>query len=105
MRNQLWMSQLGHEADWREADLQLRRLAARRAALDAEEAKWLLRARGAGVHEHCGFGSFVEYCERVLGYKPHTTRERLRVAEALTELPEISKQLAQGELSYSAARE
>ena len=58
-------------------------MAARRARLDAEEARWPLAARRAKVHIHLGFGSFVEYAERILDYAPRTTHERLRVAEAL----------------------
>src|SRR5688572_10429984 len=68
---------------WREADLQLRSLAARRRALDVAEAHWLRVAREAQVHKHLGFGSFVEYIERTLGYRPRTALERLRVADAL----------------------
>ena len=90
---------------WRRADRALRALARRRAALDVDEARWLLEARRAKVHEHLGLGSFVEYCERVLGYRPRTTMERLRVAEAIAELPETRDALGAGELSYSAVRE
>src|ERR1041384_4360155 len=43
--------------------------------------------------------------ERVLGYRPHTARERMRVARALATLPEIALALARGGLSYSAVRE
>ena len=67
MTSEIETSQLGR-ASWQDADRTLRRLAARRSALDAEEARWLLIARRERVHEHHGFGSFVEYCERILGY-------------------------------------
>src|SRR5881628_937058 len=100
MSNHFGGSPLAHEAD-----RQLRTLAARRAALDVEEARWLVVARDEKVHEAYGFGTFVEYCERVLGYRSHTTRERLRVATALSSLPEITNALATGALSYSAVRE
>jgi hypothetical protein len=43
--------------------------------------------------------------ERILGYRPHTARERMRVARALVRLPETTAALARGELSHSAARE
>ena len=49
---------------------QLQKLATRRAALDAEEAKWLAIAQRERVHEELGLGSFREYVERVLGYPP-----------------------------------
>ncbi len=90
---------------WQEADAALRRIAKQRAALEAEEAHWLLRARDAAVHEHLGYATFLEYLERVLGWGPHTALERLRVAEALVELPAMSAAMAAGELCFSAARE
>ena len=96
---------LQREIDWREADRQLRRMAARRGEVDAEEARWLLAAQRAAVHRHLGFGSFAEYVERILGYAPRTTRERLRVAEALERLPATRDALASGRVAYSAVRE
>jgi len=91
--------------DWKEADRALRRIAARRAGLDAEEARWLLVARAAGAHVECGFATFGEYIEHVLGYGPRTLADRLRVAEALQTLPATRDALATGRISYSAARE
>jgi HNH endonuclease/Holliday junction resolvase RuvA-like protein len=83
----------------------LTRLARERAAADAEEGRWLLVAWQAGAHVHLGHGSFVEYVERLLGYSPRTTREKLRVAEALERLPRAARALEQGALSWCAARE
>jgi hypothetical protein len=91
--------------DWRSVDRQLRSLAQRRAALDVEEAQLLLLARRLDVHVPLGYGTFVEYVERVLGYRPRTAQERLRVAERLEELPATRAALAAGEVSYSAVRE
>lgn len=90
---------------WREIDRQLRRIARRRAALDAEEAHWLLAAHRGEVHARLGFASFVEYVERVLGHGPRVALDRLRVAEALEQLPAIQAALAAGEIVYSAVRE
>jgi hypothetical protein len=90
---------------WRDVDRQLRRLAARRAALDAAEAHWLREARRTQVHRHLGYGSLVEYLERTLGYQPRTALERLRVAEALAQLPAMTAALADGRMAYSAVRE
>ena len=42
---------------------------------------------------------------RVLGYGPHAARERMRVAQALTALPETTTALSRGDLTYSAVRE
>ncbi len=91
--------------DWREIDRRMRRLAARRAVLDAEEARLLVAARKAAIHRHLGFGSFGEYLERVLGYAPSTGRDRMRVAEALAELPETAAALEAGQVSFSKVRE
>src|SRR6187549_3718771 len=93
------------ESDWRSAHAALTRLARERAAADAEEGRWLLVAWRSGAHLHLGHGSFTEYVERLLGYSPRTTREKLRVAEALERLPEAARALEQGALSWCAARE
>src|SRR5262245_36610231 len=93
------------ERDWVRAHAALTRLARERAAADAEEGRWLLVAWRSGAHVHLGFGSFSEYVERLLGYSPRTTREKLRVAEALEVLPQAARALEQGALSWCAARE
>ena len=83
----------------------LSRLARERARADAEEGRWLLAALRSAAHVHLGFGSFGEYVERLFGYKPRSTQEKLRVAEALEALPVIARALEQGALNWSAARE
>jgi len=92
-------------ADWVTAHAALSRLAQERAALDVEEGRWLLCALRSSVHVHLGYGSFLEYIERLFGYKPRTTREKLRVAEALEVLPRVAHALEAGALSWCAARE
>ncbi|HEX4334474.1 MAG TPA: hypothetical protein VH062_01095, partial [Polyangiaceae bacterium] len=67
--------------------------------------RWLLAALRSVAHVHLGYGSFGEYIERLFGYKPRSTQEKLRVAEALEELPAIAQALASGALNWSAARE
>jgi hypothetical protein len=57
------------------------------------------------VHVHLGYASFTEYLERLFGYKPRSSQEKLRVAEALESLPALGHALAIGELSWSAVRE
>src|SRR5688572_3926276 len=89
---------------WEVADKALRSIAKRRAALDMEEAEWLLRARDAQVHKHLGLATFTSYMERVLGYGPKAAQDRIRVAEALAVLPRMRAEMARG-LSFSAARE
>jgi hypothetical protein len=91
--------------DWVQAHAALSRLAQERAALDAEEGRWLLRAWRSAAHVHLGYGSFVQYIERLFGYKPRTTQEKLRVAEALEALPRLTSALEAGVLSWCATRE
>jgi hypothetical protein len=93
------------EASWLTAHEALSRLARQRATADAEEGRWLLAAQRAATHVHFGFGSFVEYAERLFGYKPRSTHEKLRVAEALEHLPALASALEEGRLSWSAVRE
>jgi hypothetical protein len=95
----------GNDEVWRDIDRRMRRLAARRSALDAEEARLLRAAKRAEIHKHLGLGTFDEYLERVLGYAPTTGRDKLRVAEALERLPAVERALRTGKLSYSAVRE
>jgi hypothetical protein len=90
---------------WVEAHEALSRLARQRAALDAEEGRWLLCALRSAAHVHLGFGSFSQYIEQLFGYRPRTTQEKLRVAEALEMLPLVAGALESGAVSWCAARE
>src|SRR5690606_23554278 len=83
---------------------ELRRIAKARGGLDLEEAAALREAQALGLWRRYGYGSLIEYMELELGYAPRAALERLRVAHAIVELPQIADGLAQGELSYSAAR-
>ena len=86
-------------------DLALRSIAKRRAALDAEEARWLREAEVAHIWKPLGMVSMLDYLERALGYTPRVALERLRVARALAELPVLTEALAAGALPFSALRE
>jgi hypothetical protein len=90
---------------WRRAHEELVRLAKKRAGLEFEEGRWLLRALRSGTHVELGYGSFYEYTERLFGYGPRLTQEKIRVAEALAELPETAEALRTGSMSFSAVRE
>jgi hypothetical protein len=81
------------------------RLAALHASLDWHEGRWLVAALRSGAHLELGYASFVEYVERLFGYGPRLTQEKLRVAEALEELPELDASLRSGVLNWSAVRE
>lgn len=91
--------------EWAIAHQELVRLAKARAVVDWEQGEWMLRALRAGVHVRLAYATFAEYIERLFGDKPRTTEERLRVAEALEELPEMSQLLRTGVLCWSAVRE
>ena len=93
------------DVSWRRAHEELVRLAKKRAGLDFEEGRWLLRAFRAGAHVELGLGSFNEYVERLFGYGPRFTQEKLRVAEALEGLPQTAAELESGNISFSAVRE
>src|SRR5690348_6319327 len=86
----------GDESAWVQAHAALSRLARERAAADAEEGRCLLAALRSAAHVHLGFGSFGEYVERLFGYRPRSTQEKLRVAEALEDLPAICQALETG---------
>lgn len=92
-------------AEWEQVDRRLREYARHRSALDAAEAFDLVRAEQMKIYVCFGYATHYEYMERVLGYGPHAARERMRVARALTTLPETTAALARGEVTYSAVRE
>src|SRR5580698_3432515 len=91
--------------DWQQIDRALRALAKRRGALDAEEAQLLARALRGEIWRQLGRASLHEYLEDALGYSPRQASERVRVATALEDLPEVADALASGELHFSAVRE
>lgn len=91
--------------DWKRAHDELIRISRERCDLDWDEGRWLLVARRTGAHVRMGFGSFVEYAERLLGHDPRTTNEKCRVAEALEHLPQLEQALKEGLLSWSSVRE
>jgi HNH endonuclease/Holliday junction resolvase RuvA-like protein len=91
--------------DWRMVDRALRAIRQRRAALDAEEVRWLREAEALEIWRPLGMVSALDYMERVLGYAPRTAQERLRVARALGDLPQLTAALAADELAFSAVRE
>src|SRR5689334_8600514 len=87
--------------DWRTVDRALRAIRQRRAALDAEEARWLREAEALQIWRPLGMVSALDYLERVLGYAPRTAQDRMRVARALGDLPRLTEALAADHLSFS----
>jgi RuvA, C-terminal domain/HNH endonuclease len=103
----LWEIKCVEEAklDWQSVDLVLRTITQRRAALDAEEARWLRQAEAMRIWRPLGMVSALDYMERALGYAPRAAQERLRVARALGSLPLLGAALSCGDLLFSAVRE
>ena len=91
--------------DWRHVHERCRAVARRAAALDREIGRALLDAERARVWFYLGYGGIIEYGERLFGFAPKLTLERLRVAAALESLPQVDQALAAGRLCYSAVRE
>src|SRR4029450_6749695 len=90
---------------WQRAHRALTRLARRQAVADAEEARTIVAALRSAVHAHLGFATFGEYLEWLFGYSRRQTQEKMRVAEALGDVPALANALDQGELGWSAVRE
>ena len=84
------------ELEWRTVDRKLRVLAKRRCELDAVEARWLREAVRLELWVQFGMVSMRDYMDRVLDHGPKTARERLRVAEALGELPLLAPHVGRG---------
>src|SRR3954467_15302120 len=93
------------QLDWKAVDGALRSIRQRRATLDAEEARWLREAERLEIGRPLGRVSMLDYLERVLGYAPRTAQDRLRVARALGDLPQLTAALTAGALPFSAVRE
>jgi hypothetical protein len=95
----------GKRHTWQDIDRELRAFAKRRGRIDSDEARLLCSASRLEIWRELGKASLLDYLEEVLGYGPRAAGERVRVALALDELPELAEALASGELSYSAIRE
>src|SRR5512141_2121952 len=86
----------GVRRSWQDIDRDLRSIAKRQRALDAEEAVLLCAVVRREIWRQLGKASLHEYLEAVLGYGPKAASERVRVALALDELPMLAEALATG---------
>jgi hypothetical protein len=86
-------------------DRTLRALGRERTAHEAQLGRWLLQGFRLGVHRLHGYGSFREYAQRVFDFTGRATEERIRTAEALEDLPLLSKAFEEGSVLYSVVRE
>src|SRR2546423_1694304 len=92
-------------AEWRTIHAQLTGVARRRGELDAEEARLLLDAERVQIWRELGQVSLLDYRERERAHSPRVALDRLGVARALAELPELTEALERGQLPFSAIRE
>ncbi len=84
----------------------LKRIAKARAHLDVQEAEALREAQQLQLWKQFGHVSLVDYMVQELGYSSFRAAEdRLRLANALPELPKLTEALKSGELNVSQARE
>lgn len=93
------------QASWERVHERLVSFARTRAGLDFEEGAWLLAAARERVDRRLGYASVVEYIQRLFGYAPRLTQEKLRVAEALEQLPALAAALQNAETCWSSVRE
>jgi hypothetical protein len=83
----------------------LKRIVKARGSLDLQEAAALREAQQLKLWRRFGYASLLEYMELEMGYSARAALERLRVANALPQLPQIAAAIEQGDLSFSGARE
>ena len=81
------------------------RIARLRGALDAEELAALREAKQLQLWRDFGYATIYEYLEYVLGHGPRVAQDRLRVADALDDLPLIAGALATGELLFETSKD
>jgi hypothetical protein len=107
MQDGAWSGAAGgdHEAKCERVHRTLKRIVKARGALDAQECVALREAQKLMIWRAYGCASFVEYMQREMGYTERAAIERLRVAKAIEEVPELGEAMNQGDLSFSGVRE
>jgi hypothetical protein len=83
----------------------LKRIARIRGALDVQEAEALREAQRLQLWRQFGYASLADYMTNELGYTFRTAEDRLRMANALPQLPKLTEALQTGNLNFSQARE
>lgn len=92
-----------HEAQ--RINRELLAISAAREDLELREIPLLQQASALETWTVFGCVTLNEYLERVLGYKPRTAQEKVRVARALVELPVLREALHTKQLAYWRVRE
>jgi hypothetical protein len=98
-----WMREAGggnHEQQCERVHRTLKRIVKARGALDAQECAALREAQRLVIWRPYGCSSLVDYMTREMGYSERAAIERLRVAKAIEEVPQLGEALDQGTLSF-----
>jgi 5-methylcytosine-specific restriction endonuclease McrA len=66
---------------------------------------WFADVQKRGLFRDLGYSSIYQYSEAGLGFSKSRTRDFVRLAAKLDELPKVKKAMARGELGYTKARE
>ena len=74
-------------------------------AWDAEEARDLRVAEAMQLWRHFGCVTIIEYLEVFGGIEPRTAIDRVRVSQALAQLPLVEAELEEGALQFSHVKE
>jgi len=90
---------------WQKLHGEMKSATRRRCAWDAENARHLREAEAMQLWTHFGYISILEYLEREHGVEPRVAHDRLRVSQALGELPLMEADLEDGTLQYSHVKE
>jgi len=84
----------------------LKRITKARAHLDLQEAEALREAQKLQLWKQFGHTSLVDYMIKELGYSSwRTAEDRLRLANALPELPKLTEAIQNGAINMTQARE
>jgi len=84
----------------------LKRIAKARAHLDLQEAEALREAQKLRLWKQFGHTSLVDYMVKELGYSSwRTAEDRLRLANALPDLPKLTEAIQSGAINMTQARE
>src|SRR3954469_6733628 len=78
-----------HEMNCERVHRTLKRIVKARGALDAQECAALREAQKLMLWRAFGCASLIDYMEREMGYTQRAAIERLRVAKAIEEVPEL----------------
>lgn len=96
---------LAEAPKWEAVHARFQSLRLRRCSDDAEEARCIREGEFVQIWRQVGERNMAAYLERMLGYGSRCAYDRLRVARALGDFPDMERALERGELVWSVVRE